>query len=392
MKNTNLDLANCICAILAMVLLCAGCSNTSSNSPPVALEEREPESAKHANVPTIMVAKSVVTQTINFPGTVAALPDHSVSIAPNIAGKISRVNVVRGQFVKRGQIIATLDEQQLLAQLAQARAPQKGAVSQLRQAKVALDLAQKNYERIDALYKKDLVAQKDVIAAQGQVEIAKAQVESDEAHIDETKIAPRQITTQLEFARVRTPISGVVADRFRNVGDATDPNTPIVHVVDLSEIIIKADMPADSTADPRVGQTATISTAAEPGVVYTGRILSISPVVNGQTNTVSVELQARNSTNRLKEGQTVTVSISTGKREAILVPKASIVPGENDPSDQFVYVVRGDKLSRTRVVLGDTVGGQIAVLEGLNGGDEIATSGMYGLPDGTILDRGRAQP
>ncbi|OQR26338.1 hypothetical protein BWR59_31725, partial [Pseudomonas sp. Bc-h] len=175
-----------------------------------------------------------------------------VSVTPNIAGKITRVLVVPGQKVSKGQLIALLDDQQLVAQLQQTTAPQRTALNQVVQAQIALDLAQKNLTRSEALFAKDIVAEKDVVAARSQVDLCKAQVEAAQARVAEAKAAPLNVTTQLAWTKVVSPISGVIAQRFLNVGDMTDPSKPIAHVVNLNTVIVEANMPADSPAEPKV--------------------------------------------------------------------------------------------------------------------------------------------
>lgn len=369
---------------VAALLVC-GCKSTHTEA-----VEEEHETEHHVQLPTMRVTRTTVPQTLTFPGKVSALPDHSVSVTPNIPGKITKVYVVPGQRVSKGQVIALLDDRQLRAQLEQVTAPQRAAINQVAQAKIALDLAQKNLERTEALFAKDIVAQKDVIAARSQVELAKAQVEAAQAKVAESKVAPAHISTQLAFTKVHTPLAGVVAQRFLNVGNAADPSTPIVHIIDLSRVIIDSNMPADSPANPRVGQTATIQTVAEPGTTYGGKITSISPVVNTTNNTVSIQLISANDHGRLKEGQQVSVSIATSSANAVLVPKTALVPGHDDPSEHFVYVVQDGKVKQTKVVVGNTTNEQVAVLEGLSDGDEIVASGAYGVPDGAILDRGQS--
>lgn len=351
--------------------------------------ENESEPEHHVQLPTTIVRITSVQRRLNFPGKVVSLPDHSVSVTPNIMGKISKVLVVPGQKVDKGQLIALLDDTQLQAQLKQSSAPQRAALNGVAQATIALDLAEKNLARADALFQKDVVAEKDVVTARSQVELAKSQVEAAQAKVEESRIAPLDLATQLAFTKVISPISGIVAQRFLNVGDLTDQSKPIAHIINLSTVIIDANMPADSPADPQVKQTAYITTVAEPGIKYDARITAISPVVDSAKNTVSIQLICPNRHSRLKEGQQVTVSIATNSSNAVLVPQAALVPGADDPSEHLVYVVRKGKLEQTKVIVGEKQNEMIAVFEGLNEGDEIISSDAYGVPDGAILDRGK---
>ncbi|CAN5279201.1 efflux RND transporter periplasmic adaptor subunit [soil metagenome] len=341
----------------------------------------------HVNLPTMVVRRTVVPSTIDFPGKVSALPDHSVSVSPDIVGKIAQIMVIPGQFVRKGQLVATLNDRQLQAQIILAKAPQKVALNAVAQAKISLDLADKNLARSEALFEKDILAQKDVVTAKSQSQLAKAQVEAAEAKVAETMVAPVNLNTQLAFTRVYSPINGVVAHRYLNVGSAADPNTPIVHIVDLSQVMVNASMPADSSVNPHKGQIANITTVAEPGIKYLGKIESISPMVDQASNTISIEILTSNDHNRLKEGQQVKVSISTASAQAVLVPESALVPGHDDPSEYFVYVVRNGKLNLKKVSTGQKLGNKIPVVGGISDGDEIITSGGYGVPEGSILDR-----
>ncbi len=382
-------------AALLALLSTQGCGSEKttieSNTKLPENAEKDVAEEHHVKLQTLRVTRSIVPHNIEFPGKVMALPDHSISISPNIAGKISHILVVPGQRVRKGQLIATLNDQQLRAQLLQANAPQKAALNAVTQAKISLELAEKNLSRAEALFEKDIVAEKDVVTARSQALLAKSQVEAAEAKVSEAMLAPAHLTTQMAFTKVYSPISGVVAHRFLNVGNAADPSTPIAHIVNLDKVMINANMPADSAANPRAGQSASITTVAEPGVIYHGKIESISPTVDTVNNTISIEILANNDHSRLKEGQQVTVSILTSSAIAVLVPTTAIVPGQDDPSENYIYTVKKGKVNRTRVTLGQKRNGHTAVLDGLNEGDEIVTSGAYGIRDGAILDRGNEE-
>ncbi len=325
-------------AFVATMLFLYGCSSTDRKSTDKTVEkttDATEEKVTLVSLPTTRVQRSIVNQSITFPGKVSALPDCSVSISPNMAGKLIAVTVVPGQVVRKGQLIARLDDRQLRAQLLVADAPQKTALNGVAQAKINLDLAEKTLTRTEALFGKEIIAQKDVIAARSAVDLAKSQVEAAQAKVAEVKTAPAQVLTQLSFMSVYTPISGIVAHRYLNIGSSVDPTTAIIHVVNLNQVMVNANMPADSPTNTRVGQPADITTVAEPGVIYRGQIKSISPMVDPTNNTVSIEVLTKNN-GHLKEGQQVNVSISTARVSAILVPETAIVPGHDDPSESFL--------------------------------------------------------
>ncbi|HEY9677416.1 MAG TPA: efflux RND transporter periplasmic adaptor subunit [Drouetiella sp.] len=376
----------------ATCLLLVSCTSTEQKTDEKSAESNKTDSETSSekesvvSLPTQIVHRAEVTQAVTFPGKVNALPDCSISVSPNIAGKLVEVKVVPGQVVAKGQLIAKLDDRQLRAQLLTANAPQKTALNGVAQAKINLDLAQKNLARTEALFAKEIVAQKDLVAARSAMELAKSQVDAAQAKVMEAKTAPAQLLTQLSFMSVYTPLSGVVAHRYLNVGSSVDPTTPIVHIVNLSQVMVNANMPADSPAAARVGQTASITAVAEPGIIYHGQIKSVSPQVDPANNTVSIEVLAKNDGN-LKEGQQVNVAVSTARVSAYLVPETAILPGHDDPSENYLFTVHDNKLKLTKVNLGTKSDTMMPVLSGLKDGDEIVTSGAYGVADGATLER-----
>ncbi len=448
-------------ASIGLLLLLVGCN---AKNPALNNDAAKAESAK-VSLPVIRVERSNLPIVVSVQGTAIAQPDQSAKISPAVAGKLSQIKVVPGQFVERGQVIAQIDNRQALDQFNQASAAVQAATAGVEQAQVNLRLAQTTLEhqrmlhqaglsnrqgndninqvpielrpavaavaqaqanlrlaqdtlqRQSILYNEKIAAKKDLIAAQNQVETAKAQLEAAKAQVAgivpekdliaaegqvqtnlaqlnaaqsqvaQSRASRSQSLTQLQVTELRSPISGVVARRFLNVGDSADPATPVIEVVNLATVIINGNLPADKHSNIRVGMHADIRTAAQQSTPIDGTVTAVSPIVDPQSNTVDIRISCANSGNQLKENQTVTVSIATEVHQNTLtVPETALVPNPDDPGGRMVYIVKEDKIERVKVTTGIQLPNQVEITSGLQGNETIVAKGAYGLPDGTAIE------
>jgi len=301
-------------------------------------------------------------------------------------------NLERSRLLYQSKILAKKDliaaENQVevaQAQLNQAQAqleqviPQKDLIAAQNQAQVAqaqLAQAQAQVEQI--------LPKKDLIAAQNQVQVAESQLAAAIALAQQSQASRDQVQSQLASTEIRSPISGVVASRFLNIGDTADPATPVVQVVNLSAAIINANFPADKKANVRVGQSADIRSLQ--GINYSGVVTAVSPIVDPQSNTLNIQIRLDNSRGQLKDNQTVTVSITTEVHPAaITVPKTALVPDPDNPAGRMVYTVASGKIQRIKVQTGIQQSDRVEIVSGLTGSETVVAKGAYGLPDGTAI-------
>ncbi len=380
-RATCPTLLSCALCCVLLPMLCA-CRQEKTQ-----VEPAEHEEEKVARLPVATARRSDLPSQTTVPGVASALPDHSVMIAPHVAGKIDRLAIVPGQHVRQEEVVAVLDDTELVAQLKAATTPEKTAIAVVTQAQAELDFALKEATRLEDLFSHDLAAKKDIIAAQTLVETSKAKLQAVKSKLQEVESSSLDLKAKLAFTRVRTPIAGVVAERFLNIGDETDPSKPIAHVIDLREIAVDADVPADRPNRIKVGQTGNVRTVADAERVYKGTVIFVSPIVDKQKNTVKVRLLCANADGGLKEGQTVTVSLLTSiSRGALTIPKSAIVPDPDDPASTAVYVVHDGKSKRIPVVVGLSSGDRVEIKAGLKEGETVIASGSYGLPDGVTIE------
>ncbi|HEY9772651.1 MAG TPA: efflux RND transporter periplasmic adaptor subunit [Planktothrix sp.] len=365
-----------------VVTLLSACSGDGQNSTPVG--EADPRAEPVLKLPITKVKVETLSEKLSLPGTVLALPDRSVKVSPGVAGKIVDVKVTPGQQVQKGSVIALLDNRQPQEQVNQARAKVLIADAGVEQAKTNLVLAQNTEERLARLVKQEVAAEKDLVAAKSQIETAQAQLLAAKAQVDDARAAEQTARAQLGYTIVRSPLSGIIAQRYLNISDSADTSTPVAQVVDLSQVIVEAALPTSQPASLSPGDSATVTAQALPGRVTIGKVLNINPVTDNQGTTIGVRILCPNPNYALKEGMPVAVSIVNAVHSNILtVPKTAVVADPQAPDSKMVYTYKNGKVSRVQVTTGIAACNRQQILSGLKAGEEIVASGAYGIPDGT---------
>jgi RND family efflux transporter MFP subunit len=369
---------------LAMATI-AGCQKKDAADEGASANSTEVVATVH--LPVTHVIKENLANLINVSGVVAALPDHSIKVSAAVAGKLISVPVVPGQKVTKGQIIARLDNRSLTDAYKQTLAALNTTKAGVDQANTNLQLAKSTAERTKRLVELNIAAQKDLVLAESQVQTATAQVAAAKSQVDQAKSTRGAAFTQLGFTDVKTPITGIVAQRFLNVGDTADSATPIVQIVDLDTVIVTAYIPVVLPTRILPGYTAAVKSASMPNQKFHGTVTSISPVVDQQTSNILVQIRCSNPGNELKEGMPVTVAITTGvHNDALVVPSTALVADPEAPDSRMVYVVQNHEMKRAKVKTGIERDGMTEIVSGLSANAVVVAKGAYGLPDGTKIE------
>jgi multidrug efflux pump subunit AcrA (membrane-fusion protein) len=365
-------------------------------------------------------------------GTLNAMPGHEASFSAATAGKVARVLVQVGQHVGAGQTLALLDrtvlaaqvrQQQAALQQAQFTAAQAQRVSgsqtpiatdQLRQAEAALGtarsnltLAENSFARQQRLFERGIAARKDVEEAQNQVTVTTEAVRQAESALAAARVTAARgmsdVRTQasvtagavqaakaaldvsraeLSRAAIISPISGTVTKRLVNDGEAVDPATPAFEVIDASSLDLVANLPAEYLGRVKTGNLAVVRVEANEKD-FSGSVVQVAPSVDSQTNTVAVRVRLPNEDGELKAGVYANARIAVDiHQNALAVPEtALVVQGD----ETFVFVARGDKVEKRKIVVGIRDSGHAEITEGLKDNEPVVTTGAFGLGDGTKI-------
>lgn len=352
-------------AIACAALLCGTIAQGGCRRKESADEEPAP-----AEVPTITadvakVTRRTVTDELLVRGAIAALPNQDVKVSALVPGRVEAVPVAEGDAVRQGQTVAQLDRRPLEDQRRQAAAA-------LEQARAQAENARLNLQRNQQLFERGIAAGKEVEDARTQMSTAQAAVEQGMAAVN---TAERNI----DRAQVRAPIGGEVVKRMVSVGEQVDGTAaqPIVQIANLDRVELAASVQAEHLGRLKVGQPARVSTEAYPGRTFDGTIVAIAPAVDPTTNAALARIRIANAERLLKVGMFAEARVQIGEHpNALVVPIAALVRDERGAA---VYVVRGDQVQRTAVKVGLETADGIEILSGLDDGQSVLTSGVYGL-------------
>jgi membrane fusion protein (multidrug efflux system) len=313
-------------------------------------------------VTTIVAERQEWPSTLAAIGTVAAV--QGVTVSADLPGLVDRITFDSGRTVEKGEVLMQLDTRQEQAQLAGAEAE--------------LQLTKLNFDRMQGLVDQDAVSRAEYDAAAAAHKQAEAKL--------------REIRATIARKTIRAPFSGALGIRQVNLGQYLNAGDPVVPLQSLNPIYVNFSVPQQDASRMHRGRTVRISTSDLAGVEFTGRITALDAVVDQNTRNVQVQATLANPGGKLRPGMFVEAQVSLGAARQVVALPASAV--NYAPYGDSVFVVAEMKSPqgqtyrgvRQQVVkLGDARGDQIAVLSGVNPGEEVVTSGVFKLRNGAAV-------
>jgi RND family efflux transporter MFP subunit len=318
----------------------------------------------------------------------------TVQVVPRVNGRLQTVNVQLGDPVKRGQVIAQVEDSEIREQVRQAEATFNVGQASIRQRQADLTLAKNNLDRSRNLFDRQLLPQQtfdDVDAryqaAVAQLDLARAQFEVARARLDELKIT-------LGNTQIIAPVDGFIGKRFLDPGGFASTNSPVASVVDIRSVRMVANLVERDMRRVPTGTPASVEVDAFPGEKFQGRVSRVAPIFDPATRTAEIEIEIPNTGFRLKPGMYSRVNLTIDTRkDAITIPRNALVDlqGKNGvfvtESAQTPEGTRGGGQPPALVAkfvpvqVGIRDGEQIEVT-GVNDGTRVITTGASALKDG----------
>ncbi len=396
--------------LFAASLLLSGCSKSASDAAAGGADE-----AAAATPVQVAVAKQ---ETIHSYVTAEAIlyPLRQANITPKISAPVARFLVQRGDHVREGQLLAVLENRDLVAAAQeskqlyeQAQATYENtfastmpndmtkAKADLQAARETRDADQKVYESRVSLFRQGALAQKLVddakvalVTAQSQFDTARQtlksletvgrteQLKSSQAQVAAAKAHYQSSQAQASYAEVRSPLTGVVSDRPINVGEMASSGSSLISIVELTRVVARASVPVHEAALLTVGKPATISSGTQE---LTGKVSVVSPAVDPNTTTVQVWVEAQNPGEHLKLGSTVQISMDAGEVPNAIVVPASALLSSDEGGDKVMVAGSDNRAHESPVKIGVRSGDDVQILSGVKAGDQVITQGALGLDD-----------
>jgi RND family efflux transporter MFP subunit len=300
--------------------------------------------------------------------------EQTVDVAPKTGGRVERVNVQLGDRVRRNQVIAKIEDREIVEQVRQAVASQEVSKATIRQREADLRVAEVNFERSKNLYTRQLLAKQALddaesryLAAQAQLDLSKAQQMQTDARLEELRI-------NLQNTSVISPVDGFVGKRNVDAGAMVSQNQPIASVVDISKLRMVSNIIEKDLRMVTVGDSADVEVDAYPGETFRGHIARVAPVLDPSTRTASMEVEVPNASFKLKPGMYARVNLTVEERKGVLTaPKNAVIDFE---SKRGVWMPSSDNHAQfVPVELGIEDADRVEIRSGLKEGDRIVTTG-----------------
>ncbi len=346
---------NRLLRVLSFLSLCAlaltlhGCSKDSQSK-----TKDGKESVAAIPVEVANAAKGDIAA--YFTGTATLEAEAEAVVVAKVAGVVQNILVEEGFSVRRGQVLARLEQERPALQAAQAEAN--------------LRKLENDYRRNEELFSKNLIS----------AEIhqrSKFEYESQKAAYEMAKL-------ELDYTSIRAPIDGVVSQRLIKAGNMMVANAPTFRVTDFDPLLAVLHVPEREMGKLRVGQPATLMVDAIAGAEFSGRVARISPVVDASTGTIKVTVEVRDALQRLKPGMFGRINIVYDVHtNATLVPKDAVL---SEDSESAIFVVQDSMAFRKVVKTGYINGARVEILEGLQPGQTIVTTGHGSLKDSAKVE------
>jgi len=405
-------------ALLALITAALTGCHSKEEDPPKPLVEVKVAIAEVAEVRVVVRA----------PATVFAR--EQANIAPRLTAPVGELAVRKGDSVSAGQVLARLENRDLLAQKAEAAASLSDAEASLAKVtsgtlpteierargqaattQAALSQAQKFYDRRKQLYDQGAIPGRDLLVSETDLAQAKTNHEvavkalqllegqSKERDIQIARSRVEQargrlafIEAQLSYSEIRSPFAGTVTEQFLFPGDMARPDTPIFTVADLSVAVARAQVPEANAAEVRKGETCSLRPTDRPEAAYQGTVTVVNRAVDPARRTVEVWCEIANSSAQLRAGAFGNVVIVTGSlKKAIVTPLTAVQFEEGAAKGAVMVVGKDGKAARREVDTAPAERGSVAVVQGLTAGETVIVEGGYGLPEGTQVRWGANQ-
>jgi membrane fusion protein (multidrug efflux system) len=309
------------------------------------------------SVTTVIAKQETWPSTLSVIGTAEAI--QGVTVSADLPGTVDKIHFGSGQAVHEGDILVELDIRQETAQLANIEAQR--------------DLARIQYGRAAELAKAGVISKSDYDNSASQQKATEAQV--------------NEVKSSIARKTIRAPFTGILGLRQISLGQYLAAGQAIVSLQSVNPIYVNFGVPQQQTSKMTIGHAVRVTNQDLPGVGFSGRITALDSVINEQTRNIQVQATLANPGGKLRPGQYVQVELPLGQsRDVIPLPASAI---NYAPYGDSVFVVTDIKDEKTGksyrgvrqqiVKIEGSRGDQVAIISGLNPGDEVVSAGSFRL-------------
>jgi cobalt-zinc-cadmium efflux system membrane fusion protein len=333
------------------------------------------EALQTASFKTVTVQRQSLEQEIRATAVIKPNENRLAHVSPRIPGKAMEVKAMLGDPVEPGQMLAELDSLEL--------GEKKAAFLQ---ARTNLEVARRNYEREERLFKQKISSEKEYLAAKGEFERSQAVFQAAREALRLVGLVDAEIERitwggkghPLSHFPLVAPFAGTVVEKHITVGELVKPEDKPYTIADLSTLWILLDIYEKDLGRVSVGAETRLAVDAYPGEFFQGKVTYVSNLLDETTRTVQARVEIPNSDHKLKPGMFVTATIGVpvpGATAVLAIPDAAVQQVRGKPvafvrEDERVFVPR-------ELELGRDSGPYIEVVAGLSEGETVVTDGGF---------------
>jgi membrane fusion protein, heavy metal efflux system len=363
---------------------------TASQTPDGTVQLTE-AALREAGLDVQPVQATTLRTTIEAPGVIALDERRTARIGSQVEGKVLEVFVEIGDRAQSGKELAHM----ISPVVHEAWAAYRKALSERRRAQTDLTLAVQQVERVKRLLADKAVAQQEVqraeagrVSAEEGLNIVNTELRRSQEEMEHLGVTNSEDPSGEEGEQipVRSPLSGVVLEKFITEGGAVTPGTPLFLVSDLSSLWALAEIDETTLPHVQTGRPVDVRVAAYPSERFPGTITWVSDTVNPKTRRVTVRCALPNPTGRLKPDMYATVSLGEGEpHAAVTVPSGAVQDIDGKP---VVFVENGTgRFARRDVTVGAEREGRVEVQTGLQAGERVVVKGGFLLKSELLKSR-----
>lgn len=310
-------------------------------------------------------------------------------VAAKIGGRVEEITAQIGDSIRRGQVVARLDDDEYVQQREQARAELAVARASVDEASSAMNLAETEYVRLQELYRQGIAAAAELERARADHAAAQARLKLAQAQVAQRQAALRAAEVRLGYTQIRANWSGggetrLVGQRFVDPGATLAANTPVISVLDLDPLIAVVFVGEHDYVRLQPGQSAAVTAAAYGNREFPAKVVRMAPQLDEGSRQARVELAVANPEHRLKPGMFVQVRVVLASvPAATVVPQAALTRREGRLG-VFLADAERSKVHFVPVTTGVTQSDQVQIVEpALEGW--VVTLGQHLLRDGAAI-------
>jgi RND family efflux transporter MFP subunit len=309
-------------------------------------------------------------------------PIYQYIVAPKVSGRIITLNKRIGDWVRRGEVIARIDDAEYQQAVLEADANLRISQANLAETRSQFELAKQELDRVQSLQQKGIASPSELDAASTNYEALKSRIELAQAQVEQRQAALNSAKIRLGYTVLRGTEPGFVGERFVDEGTLLAPNSPVVTVIGIDTVIVRTTVIERVYGQIALGQPAEIEVDAYPDRAFGGKVSRLAPMLDEESRVAQLEVEVGNETRLLKPGMFCRVSVVLAESDSAQVVPSQAVVKRGDSDGVFVVDADGSTAHYVPVELGITTP-ELSEIRSPEIAGRVVTLGQHLLEDGS---------